>query len=136
MPTNRRKRLAPRQKLIDSLDEDQIRDLLYGEGWFEGFTDATAMKRAWELHREVLREAWSKDNPPGTRCFAEWCFEIVPKHGERRTTEHFPEHLRGKLLRHGILHTRTWPAFQENEGEYLQRHNLLTQQEKRKLGTK
>jgi hypothetical protein len=113
-------------------------ELFHGRGYeFAGtFPDQETMRAAWELHRDALREEWRNTNPPGTRCFAEWLFELVPTYGERRTTRFYEpmRPYRENWLVQGILHTHLVPAAQESEAEYLDRHNLLSDTEREELG--
>lgn len=136
MPTNRRYRTKQRQQQIDELNGSLEYDLLHGSPFFSlpgcEFEDLDLMCKAWRLHRDELRTKWTATEPPGTRCFAEWCFELVPKYGERRTTKYWNEHheeFRDQHLKHGILHTHTIPAMQEPEHEYLRRHEIINDAE-------
>lgn len=139
MPTNRRYRTKQRRQQIDELNQSLECELLHGRPLlpFLGleFDDDDLMFRAWQLHREQLLPVWI-DQRPGTRPFAWWKFEAVPKYGERRTTDYWRrnhEQHREQFLKHGILDTCTIPAMQEDEQEYLQRHGLLTDEEQRWL---
>ena len=126
MPTNRRFRLRPRRQDLQVLvpNSGLEEQLLTGSGWFEDL-DADALRDAWELHRDEVRQKWAAENPPGTRCFAEHLFEIVPKFGERRIIDPRIEPHRNNWLTMGILHTRTWPPIQEAEHEFLYRHGII-----------
>ena len=95
----------------------------HGRGYFphEAMSDGD-MRAAWELHADDLRAEWAENNPPGTRCFAELFCEIVPRYGERATTQWWSgqhELHREKWLLHGILDTHCWPDLQEPEHEFL-----------------
>ena len=138
MPTNRRYRTRKRKADVHELDISRERILLYGRGFafISDFADTDEMQRAWQLHREEIRAKWAAENLPGTRCFAEWLFEIVPRFGERATTEFWTdehERHRENWLLHGILHVHTIPPIQEPEAEYLARHGLLDEAELRLL---
>jgi hypothetical protein len=89
-------------------------------------------RAAWDAHRDRIMGQWMRLYP-GTRPFAWWLFEGGPKHGERRTTEHWTaehERHRANWQKHGLLHLHTTPATQEPEAEYLARHGLLTSKER------
>ena len=130
MPTNRHYRTKLRRQQIDELNRSLEYELLHGKPLFpfpgSTFDDDDLMLRAWELHRERLLAEWL-DAHPGTRPFAWWKFEAVPKHGERRLTTDGEAILpyREAWEKHGILHTRTIPPMQELEIEYLRRHGYL-----------
>jgi hypothetical protein len=97
------------------------------------FESEEEMSAAWKLHRRELRAKWAEENPPGTRCFAEWAFEIAPKFGERRMTAAgaaIVSH-RGAWERHGILHTHLVPAAQEPEAVFLFRNGIIDREEYR-----
>jgi hypothetical protein len=90
------------------------------------------MRAAWELHAESLRAEWAEVRAPGTRCFAEWLFVIVPKHGERPTTANWDarhEQHRKRWLKFGLLDTHCWPAMQEEEHEFLHRIGYIGDEE-------
>jgi hypothetical protein len=130
-----------RKNDISFLTVDEKCELFHGRPYFAvlAFHSDEEMLQAWKTHRKELRKEWAENNPPGTRCFAEWVFEIYPKFGERKTTEFFEKHCspyRVKHLLHGILHTHGIPPLQETELEFLQRHNLLTAEEKATLKIK
>jgi hypothetical protein len=83
------------------------------------------MFSAWQQNRESLRRVWADNHAPGTRCFAEWLFEIIPKFGERRLTT-FGEKIRRECyLKHGILHTHGYKPLQEDEHIYLFRNGVI-----------
>lgn len=42
------------------------------------FASLEDLQAAWEIHRDRLREEWRAGHAPGSRCFAEWLFELVP----------------------------------------------------------
>ena len=129
-------RISRRERLGDlaELTGEQERQLLHGRGFLvpSPFRSLEEMEPAWKLHRDTLREKWAAQHPPGTRCFSEWVFELVPQFGERQTTEYFRrEHqqARHQFVIMGILHTNTWPPMQEAEHEYLYRHGVLDETE-------
>ena len=126
------RRLASRSQLdrFDELDVDQRHELLHGHAMFlcHVFESVDEMRDAWRLHREAIREEWAENNPPGTRCFAEWLLELVPKFGERRTTPQWEEQCaeyRENWLRWGILHLHTIPPAQEPEYQFLYRNHVI-----------
>jgi hypothetical protein len=125
------RRLAKRRGAkIEELTFGQRFDLLTGTEMIlgTGFSDTNDMRAAWELHRDSLRAEWASEHAPGTRCFAEWFFEIVPKCGERPTTKYFTAkhaaHREAHLIR-GIMHTNTLPEMQESEHRFLHRHGII-----------
>jgi hypothetical protein len=133
MPTTRRRRAQERRVSVRGLDLDVARELLTGGSYFHGAQDLTDddLRRAWNEHRGYLRRKWQTENGRGSRCFAEWLFEIVPKHGERRVlpgSEFLIEH-RANWAKRGILHTLLERPGQEPEIEFLRRHGLLTDSE-------
>jgi hypothetical protein len=107
--------------------------LLNGRGYFAHLELSDEdFPEAWELHRDALRAEWAANNPPGTRCFAEWLLEIVPKFGERPTNEYWTpmhEHYRNNWLTRGILHLDDGMGMQEPEHEFLFRHGIVDQAE-------
>ena len=125
------RRTRQRKADVSSLSVDQKRDLLYGKPFIvpAGFQDEDEMRRAWEAHREALLEEWQEKQPPGTRPFAMYLFELVPEFGERRTTPHFKPAWRANWLEHGLLHTHLLPPMQEPEAEYLLRHGVIDEWE-------
>jgi hypothetical protein len=115
---------------LAELTSEQERQLLHGAAFIVPYPFRTLdeMRPAWEIHRDRLRGKWAAEQPVGTRCFAEWAFELIPKFGERRATECYrPEHQEHgqQLLTMGILHTSSWPEMQEPEHEYLFRNGVI-----------
>jgi hypothetical protein len=94
------------------------------------------MHLAWERHGNDLTREWIVDNP-GTRPFSAWLFDLVPEYGKRQTTKYWPAlaPYRDAWLTYGILHTHLCPPVQEDEAEYLDRHGLLTAEEREALGS-
>jgi len=93
-----------------------------------GFASENEMREAWEIHRDELRDEWRRENPPATRCFAEWLFELVPAYGERRTTplwDRTSAQYADNWRIHGILHLETTPPAQESQAAYLARNGEL-----------
>ena len=133
MATNRTRRSQPRKQAIADLSGGHKLAMFYScrgtQDFF--FSDIETMRLAWEIHREEIRAEWRDAHPKGTRCYAEWLFEICPKYGERKTTPYFEKlceetpSLREQLMSDGILHTDTIPEFQEPQSEFLRRHGLL-----------
>jgi hypothetical protein len=134
MPTNQRYRRQERRQRYTGLDPELKRTLLYGTPFF-GLPDLEIVRQAWQEHGEDLLAEWIEERP-GSRPFAWWLFEAIPKHGERRTLPGFPEEYRDNWLTFDILHTDVFPAMQESEEEYLDRHGLLSVEERRLLKTK
>ncbi|MGA2063175.1 MAG: hypothetical protein ABSG67_22105 [Thermoguttaceae bacterium] len=130
-----RKQGPRRRGDLSFLTVDEKHELFFGRAITDclGFQNDSEMEIAWRLHRESLRQEWIDNNQPGTRCFAEWKFEIIPEHGERKTTEFFDRHCapyRQRYLRHGVLHTgHSTPPLQESEHEFLHRHGLINEWE-------
>jgi hypothetical protein len=122
-----RKTLRRRLSDFSELSYDEKRELFFGRPMIygQGFQNEDDMAVAWRQHRASLQAEWEENSLPGTRCFAEWKFCIVPEYGERKTTEFFREKNRQNLLRHEILHTSTIPMMQESEAEFLFRHGLV-----------
>ena len=115
------------------LSSEQRWQLLNGRPLFESEQmPVEDMQMAWEVHRDELKAEWKATRGPGRRCFAEWLFEIVPQYGERPTTPYFDENHaqhREALLKHGLLHTHTWPPMQEPEAEYPFRNGVIDEAE-------
>lgn len=119
-----------------TLSDDLRRCLEKGYAFYTKYTKAE-LEAAWREHGDTITKEWITVMP-GTRPFAAWLFELVPQHGERRTTEHWTaehERHRQNWTTYGILHTLTIPALQEPEVDYLARHGLLRAQERRLLAT-
>lgn len=116
---------------LSRLTADQKEELFRGRSFVDclAFTSLDDMRVAWELHRDDLRDEWSLNNPPATRCFAEWLFEITPKFGERPLTpaarKLISPAMADRWRRHGILHTNTTPPMQEPQHEFLYQHGLI-----------
>lgn len=131
MPTNRRYRLKQRRHCVHTLDASLEFELQTGQGMLESFPDVETMRAAWEIHREQIIEEWITEKP-GTRPFAWWLFEGVPRHGERLTTAAWTSFYGGNRRLHelhGILHTQYFPPAQEEESKYLLRHGYLSPEE-------
>lgn len=123
----REKRKTPlRRADTANLDDEQYRALTTGRPYFGNpFVDTAEMRAAWQANRSDLLREWITKRP-GSRPFAWWLFEAVPRYGERKVvSEVWCEEYRPGWLQYGILHTNTTPANQESEAEYLQRHGLL-----------
>lgn len=138
MPTNRRTRKYRRRTSGECLTPDVEAELLHGRPWLsgEGVDDLDILRHAWETHRAEVLAKWASEHPAGTRPFGFWLFEAVPQYGERPTTprwNEFCEPYRERWLKHGILHTNTFPPSQEPEVDFLRRHGLLTPGEIRRL---
>lgn len=132
MPVSRRKRRDHRPDL-ETLTRHQERELLFGRPVFPemGFGDIETLAAAWALHRQRLLPAWIADRP-GTRPFAWWLLEAVPKFGERLKTTLWQEQYReASTGPYGMLHTHFYPSLQESESAYLVRNGLLTAKEKK-----
>jgi hypothetical protein len=126
------------------LDYDCEYELLHGEPMFDagGFNGKReAFKLAWQVHGEELLEEFVAENP-GQRPFAWWVLE----HKKERpiADSHEPygaewaQHLREKNM-FGYLHGnafggRDFTPLVEPEENYLDRHGLLTNEERRVLG--
>lgn len=144
MPTNRRKRLPRRRSNLDELDFDARYHLENGMPFLpeSGFpNDLVAFTEAWRRHGEALLEEFL-DKHPRRRPFAWWFLE----HGQERPivgtfmTPDGIERLReeNRPYAFGFLHTailgdckpdRSWTPLQEPEAEYLERLDLLTDDE-------
>jgi len=136
MPTNKRYRTKPRREKYLGLTAELKRVLLYGRGFFDNLNHVSeeVIQQAWEQHGSNLMAAWIAEHP-GSRPFAWWKFEAVPEHGERRIVDlRFTPDLRAGWIKYGILSTHTVPPIQEAESEYLDRHDLLTKEERHLLG--
>lgn len=83
MPTNRRYRRKARARQIHDLPVGLEWELTTGVGMVIRFASIEEMRAAWKIHRKRIMSEWLKANP-GTRPFACWFFEIVPKYGERK----------------------------------------------------
>jgi hypothetical protein len=115
---------------LDELGFCRTWELMHGRVTvIDAFESEDAMRAVWEAHRDEILDRWRAENPPGTRPFCQWSFEIVPAHGERPTTEHWTaEHERHReaWTSHGILHTHGWPnPLQQPEHEFLYEHGLI-----------
>jgi hypothetical protein len=138
VPTNRRRRSHRRRDGVAKLDDDQRQELLTGRPFVAGaeFESDDLMREAWDLHREeLLGECIERF--PGRRPFAWWLFEGVPAYGERPVNsdtyaDDAAQMIDSQRVR-GILHTRIFPALQEDETEFLRRHDVLTAEELERL---
>ena len=129
MPTNRRYTTQPRR--TTSLDPDVVRELFVAGGGYLCDLSNDELRLIWQEHRTYLRQRWRAEHGPGSRCFAEWLFEIIPKHGERLVLpggKCLIEHRDGWTKR-GVLHTHLLPPGQEPQVEFLRRHGLLDEDE-------
>ncbi|MCX7428868.1 MAG: hypothetical protein NTW96_24985 [Planctomycetia bacterium] len=140
-----RKQRQHRQDLL-TLNSSQEAVLRYGRPFFHtgggSFASIEDLAAAWEIHGERILAEWKDSHEAGTRPFAMWAVELVPNYGPRTTTPRFEELLHqyprvygsgGDWHHFGILHTNTTPAFQESEAEYLERHSLLSFDERDEL---
>ena len=133
MPTNRTRRRQERRSGL-RLDPDILRELLVAGGSY--FCDETAisndeLRAIWIEHRDEILAIWRDEHGAGSRPFAWWLFEAIPKFGERRVlpgSECLIEHRDGWTKR-GVLHTNLTPPGQETEIEFLRRHALLDEDE-------
>lgn len=126
-----RRDMSRRLDLTD-LTRDQRMILERGDCYFDSLPIET-LQDLWEQHREGLRSEWIEARP-GSRPFAEWLVDLIPQHGERRLTRFATGLDRQHWLRFGILHTDLTPPAQESEASYLDRHGLLSDQEREALG--
>jgi hypothetical protein len=122
---------------LETLNFDEREQLERGRPFFAGFASVEHMQEAWQQHRTAILAEWAKHSL-GRRPFSMWLFELVPEYGERLTTRWWtPEHEanREAWLTMGILHLNTVPPCQEYEWQFLERHNLLTPQERKAVGS-
>lgn len=98
-----------------------------------GVADSEAFTLAWRAYRDELLPQWIEDRP-GTRPFAMWVVELVPKYGERRLLVPERAFNREAWTNVGILHTPEELGWQETELQYLDRHGLLSTGEREALG--
>ena len=128
-----RRQSRSRRPDLSVLDKDMTRELLDGQPWFNRGRPIEELEEAWRLHHREIQELWARDNPPGTRCFGEWLFEIVPVHGERKITKDGEQLMpyRRNWERRGILHTHLVPAAQEPEHVFLFRVGYIDEAEYR-----
>jgi hypothetical protein len=132
MPTNRQYRRQQRRQRYIGLTPDLKRALLHGRAFVQQPT-IEILRQAWQQHGDDLRAEWISQHP-GTRPFAEWLFDLIPRYGERRIVDpRFRPEYRQAWLRYGILHTHTFPPNQEPEIDYLRRHQLLTDRELKQI---
>ncbi len=130
MPTNRTRRAQQRRAGVGlRLDPDLVVELMTGLSYFhdEHIVSNEALRTVWESHRDQIRQLWRDEHGPGTRCFAEWLFEVIPRYGERPVLPGCQELIeyRSGWTRRGILHR---PG-QQPEVEFLRRHGLLDEAE-------
>jgi hypothetical protein len=120
-----------RQRKADltMLSRDMEHELLRGKPFiFTGIdTPLEELREAWAIHRGALLNEWLESNPPGTRPFAMYLFELVPKFGERKLTPAGKDlvEYRDNWTMRGLLHTHLSPPAQEPECEYLFRHGVI-----------
>jgi hypothetical protein len=131
-----KRREAIRRANLEELTQGQQSHLLKGWTWFDdGFTDAETFSAAWRLHRDDLMEKFRREHRDDSkaRAFGWWFTE----HGKerpitgtwmKRRPEARPEHF-------GYLHTSIFgglgfESLQESEWDYLERLDLLTNEEK------
>ncbi len=109
---------------MTDLTPDQLYHLHTGEPMIcsLGFADVDEMKAAWGLHREDVMDRYREEHPAGTRPFAWWLFEGVPKYGERPiVSKQWQEQYRQNWERYGILNVDVWPPMQEPQPDFLRR---------------
>ena len=139
MPSGIPKRRTTRRKQFDveNITVSHRQELLRGSPFFNGpdasfMGDIDHLRAAWEFHRDDLREKFIAENP-GTRPFAEWLVEIVPKYGERPVLVERDDVIEQEDRRYGILHSSVhcvgvgggWDdTYQETEKSFLDRHGL------------
>lgn len=155
MATNRSRR-HPRRRAGVALNPNTWHYLERGSHLlpWDDFQSQAEVKAAWETWRAAVLPEWVKLYP-GTRPFAWWALEAIPRHGERRLLTHkevaawcrghgcpVPPDvdlagraalLRGQAELFGVLHTETVPPMQESELTYLNRLDLLEDAEVRDL---
>jgi hypothetical protein len=132
MPTTRRYRGYRRR--AERLDDDVAEALLSGRGWIRD-PSLDELRHGWRVCRDQVRAEWGRSHP-GSRCFGEWLLDLIPEYGERRTTVFYSRiapHRRNWEL-YGVLHVDLVPPVLESQAEYLDRHGLLTDDERRVLG--
>lgn len=87
----------------------------YGERRLLTLADIEAMDREWreegltDSGYRLHKQAWLSHPPERADCW---------RNDPRNQKYHF-----------GVLHTHSWPALQESEAEYLERHDLLSLEE-------
>ena len=99
---------------------------------FSGFKTRERFAEAWELTRETIMCDYVAKHP-GRRPFAWWLCDhkqerpIIPQMlgGEPLTRERLLSWDSRHKEYFGFVHTRTYPAFQEYEEDYLERLGLL-----------
>lgn len=138
MPTNRRRRPQSRRGDVAELDFCHEYHLLHGYWMIEGFETREEFEAAWDYHGERLLAEWVEEHP-GSRPFAWWLID----HGKERpvidgrpTAQQFAAACRediGGRVTFGFLHMHTEPPLQEDETDYLDRLQLLTDTERAAL---
>jgi hypothetical protein len=144
-----RQRYPRREKAIGQLTEGQRRHLLLCSTWFgDGFTDRPTFEAAWEMHREDLEDEFRHKRRDETyaRPFGWWLTSgherpIIRRHGDNERSERFHRGTGINAAAFGYLHTQIlcvsegkglddWGPWQQPEWEYLEEHNLLTNEER------
>jgi hypothetical protein len=132
-------RRAPQRRPAPAdLDADLRAELLFGAPLLgPGCVHRGILAQAWALHGETVLRDFIQCHP-GRRPFAWWLLD----HGkERPINPDVPEDVAARMQEqntyYGYLHSSVigkWggrlTTFQEDETEYLERHRLLTRQEK------
>jgi hypothetical protein len=102
---------------------------------FFGRLPAEDLVRAWAVHGRDITEHWIQEHP-GTRPYGWWLCVGIPKYGERPIVKAV---VSGEIEKpHGFRHTDIYGGpdfepYQEPEEEFLERHGVLTKDEKRAL---
>jgi hypothetical protein len=138
LATNRKFRRRERRLDLVELDKDCRFELEHGRPLIVGFGgNLEAFKAAWELHGPEILEEFIRDHP-GKRPFA--CWLLVHKKERPVVDNSWPTTGEGKAVmrqehtHYGFFHTDYHPPIQEAEANYLARHGLLTDEERRILG--
>jgi hypothetical protein len=153
MPILRRRETIRRLDL-ENLTPAQRRHLLSGTVYVDegGFRDAETFRLAWDMHRDSLTEEWIQSERKHwsmVRPFAWWFAD----HGKERpivsplfSADEIEASRNGehRFENFGFLHTTCWKVtgkapdyvfhhMQEPEGDYLDRLNLLSDEERKYL---
>lgn len=142
------RRESMRREDFAELSIDQRAHLQMGYYWFDGyFKDRESFAFAWSLHRDELTADFRDKNRSATfvRPFAWWLLEhkkerpIVSTLFSREDIERFRR--RSRISNHyGYLHTHVLAGvemepLQEHELDYLERLDLLTDEEREWMAT-